>query len=80
VLDRVPPLVQLAGRGDVGGVQAALGDLEEPPGAQVKGLGRQGLEPLRELAVEQRCPVVRGSLDLRGSLIKNTQPTRQQLN
>ena len=59
-------LVQLARGGDVGRGQAALGDFQEPAGALVQGVRGQLAEPLGELPVDQRKPLLRGPFPFLG--------------
>ena len=55
-------------------LQPPLGDLEEPRGARVQRLRGQRLEPLRELALDERGPLGRAALDHPGSLLGGAGP------
>ena len=69
MLDRRAAQLELARRGRVRRPQPPLGDLEEPGGARVQRLRGQRLEPLGQLALDQRGPFGRGALDHPGPIL-----------
>ena len=74
MLDRRAADLQFTGRVGVGCLQPALGDLEEPRGARVQRLRGQRLEPLRELALDERGAFGRAALDHPGPLLGGAGP------
>ena len=72
LLDGVPAGVELAGRAEVRRAHPDLADLEQPLLAGIERLRRQGLEPLGQVAVDQRRLVAgrAGALVGRASLAR----------
>jgi hypothetical protein len=84
MLDRRAADLEFARRVRVRRLEPALGDLEEPRGARVQRLRGQGLETLRELALDERGPFGCTAFDHpgfffggAGPLVRGPGPARQ---